>query len=63
MAAGDSIECGGQQSVDWVWSNQPRDMRERDRVGKRNPAKAGIKFVHFGGILQTAGDREDRGAV
>jgi len=30
---------------------------------KRNPAKAGIKFVHFGGILQTAGDRGDRGAV
>jgi hypothetical protein len=30
---------------------------------KRNPAKAGIKFIHFGGILQTAGDRGDRGAV
>ena len=30
---------------------------------KKNPAKAGIKFVHFGGILQTAGDRGGSGAV
>jgi hypothetical protein len=29
---------------------------------KRNPAKAGIKFVHFGGILQTAGDRGGSGS-
>src|SRR3954469_18065734 len=32
------------------------------RSEKRNPAKAGIKFVHFGGILQTAGDRGGSGS-
>ena len=39
------------------------DSGRADESKKRNPAKAGIKFVHFGGILQTAGDRGDRGAV
>jgi hypothetical protein len=39
--AGDSIECGGQQSADGAWSNQSRDMRERDRVGKKKPRQGG----------------------
>lgn len=56
-SAADSGRAGGARS------NQSRDMRERDRSEKRNPAKAGIKFVHFGGILQTAGIGGDRGAV
>ena len=62
MAAGDSIERGGHRSR----------RRGRDRISlvicasaiglKKNPAKAGIKFVHFGGILQTAGDRGGSGS-
>ena len=39
------------------------DAEVEKTLKKRNPAKAGNKFVHFGGILQTAGDRGDRGAV
>jgi hypothetical protein len=39
------------------------DAEVEKALKKRNPAKAGNKFVHFGGILQTAGDRGDRGAV
>jgi hypothetical protein len=61
MAAGDSIECGGQRSrrrgvIESVSSNA------RAGSEKRNPAKAGIKFVYFGGILQTAGDRGGSGS-
>jgi hypothetical protein len=35
---------------------------EKTPKKKRNPAKAGNKFVHFGGILQTAGDRGGSGS-
>ena len=59
------------QEIRWSAADSGRPTG-RDRISlvicavgseKRNPAKAGIKFVHFGGILQTAGDRGDRGAV
>jgi hypothetical protein len=36
--------------------------KSKKALKKRNPAKAGNKFVHFGGILQTAGDRGGSGS-
>ena len=38
------------------------DAEVEKALKKRNPAKAGNKFVHFGGILQTAGDRGGSGS-
>jgi len=60
--ADDSMERGDSGRAEEARSNQSPHTRAA-RSEKRNPAKAGIKFVHFGGILQTAGDRGDRGAV
>jgi len=55
MAAGDSTES----AIAVAPTGRDRISLVICAVGseKRNPAKAGIKFVHFGGILQTAGDR------
>ena len=39
------------------------DAEVEKTLKKETPPRAGNKFVHFGGILQTAGDRGDRGAV
>src|SRR6476660_8531645 len=61
MAAGDSIERGGQwpKGTDRICLVICASAVESE---KRNPAKAGNKFVHFGGILQTAGDRGGSGS-
>ena len=60
MAAGDSTES----AIAVAPTGRDRISLVICAVGseKRNPAKAGIKFVHFGGILQTAGDRGGSGS-